>query len=221
AVLWCAVALVAVSGSSAVLPPRGGPEAGSRPVLADPSAAHGAGHAASRQPAGHRSRVGPSAASARISIPDLGIEQELIDLPVVGAELQAPHRYGDIGWWSAGPTPGAPGAAVVVGHLDSPTGPAIFYTLADLSPGAEITVRRADGWDAVFELERVERYPRTSFPSERVYRRSGPPALHLLTCGGRYDGEAGRYEANVVAYASLTALVLAEERRPQPPGSSR
>ncbi|MGH3328148.1 MAG: sortase domain-containing protein [Streptomycetales bacterium] len=227
------MALLAVSGSSVIQPPRGGPEAGSTPVREDPSGGQPSGQAAgqatgqragqaaaSRHPASHRSQAASSTVRARISIPDLGIDQDLVDLPVVGAELQAPQRYGDIGWWSAGPTPGTEGAAVVVGHLDSPTGPAIFYTLADLSPGAEITLRRVDGGVAVFELDRVERYPRASFPSERVYRRDGPPALHLLTCGGRYDRETGRYAANVVAYASLTDLVPAAERQRQGPGRS-
>ncbi|MBA3618086.1 MAG: class F sortase [Acidothermales bacterium] len=142
-------------------------------------------------------------APVTISIPDMDIAQNVVELGVKGSVLQTPKDYGDIGWWRDGPTPGSAGAAAVVGHVDSPDGPAVFYQLAGLREGAEISVLRKDGSTAVFAIDRVERYSRNAFPSEQVYRVGGRSALHLITCGGDYDREAGQYEDNVVAYAYL------------------
>jgi hypothetical protein len=147
----------------------------------------------------------PLSPPAEITIPALGLAQQLVPLEVQESELQTPEGYGDIGWWRGGPKPGSSGAAVVVGHVDSPQGPAVFYQLAGLSPGAEISVLREDGSTAVFAVDRVERYSREDFPSDLVYRRDGQAGLNLLTCGGRYDAAVGQYEDNVVVFTTLVA----------------
>ncbi len=153
-------------------------------------------------------------APTSITIDPLGIaEQRPVGLRVKGNELQVPKDYADIGWWSDGPTPGSIGAAVVVGHLDSPTGPAVFYELGQLAEGDQIVVGRADGSTATFAVEDVRTYAREDFPSERVYRQTGPAALHLLTCGGEYDSVAGQYTDNVVVYAPLVDLDEPDRRR--------
>lgn len=116
--------------------------------------------------------------------------------------LEAPRRPADLGWWQDGPPPGTGGNAVIVGHLDSTTGPAVFYGLASLKSGDKVTVTRGDGSAARFRVRGVEQVPVTDFPAERVYRRSGPAGLVLLTCGGVYDRSAGRYVDNVLVFAS-------------------
>ncbi len=138
-----------------------------------------------------------------IAIPRIGVDQDLIELAVIGNSLQVPNDYSDIGWWRDGPVPGQRGAAVVVGHVDSPTSPAVFYQLSGLTDGDRITVKRDDGVRVVFEVADVQVYERTQFPSREVYRSGGKPALHLLTCGGSFDPEAGEYTSNVVVYAPL------------------
>lgn len=140
-----------------------------------------------------------------IEIPALDIAQDFVGLQVSNAVLQVPRDYGAIGWWRGGPKPGDRGAAVVVGHVDSPDGPAVFYRLSGLEPGHQISVPREDGSVAVFQVTRVERYARDDFPSEEVYRSTGHPGLNLLTCGGEYNRAAGQYEDNVVVFTDLVS----------------
>jgi len=155
--------------------------------------------------------VEPSA----VSIPALGLDQNLIELAVNGTELQVPDDYSDVGWWRDGPVPGEKGAAVMVGHVDSPTGPAVFYQLSGMQPGHRVTIGLDDGSRTVFEVREVTAYHRSSFPSAKVYRTQGRPGLNLLTCGGSFDSEAGRYSSNVVVYAALVDRIPApEDKKP-------
>jgi len=38
-----------------------------------------------------------------IRIPEMGVDQGLVELAVIGSSLQVPDDYSDIGWWSGGP----------------------------------------------------------------------------------------------------------------------
>lgn len=143
------------------------------------------------------------AAPVAVTIPSLGLDQDLVELNVVGGTLQVPTDYDDIGWWRDGPAPGAQGSAVLVGHVDSPTGPAVFYRLSAIKIGDLVTVRRADGTKATFRVREATLYPRRSFPSSSVYRQHGRPTLTLVTCGGTYDEAADQYSHNLVVTAYL------------------
>jgi len=155
----------------------------------------------------------PAPEPVAIRIPALGIDQELIELGVVGTDLQVPNDYYDIGWWRDGPSAGENGAAVMVGHVDSETGPAVFYQLSGLRRGHEIVVDGADGSSLTFAVRRVGAFTRAGFPSARVYRTDGAPALHLLTCGGTFDDGEGQYSGNVVVFAELVDRSPAPENR--------
>jgi hypothetical protein len=141
----------------------------------------------------------------RIAVPTLDIRRRLIGLRVQpDRSLEVPESYEDVGWWRDGPAPGAEGAAVIVGHVDSTSGPAVFYELSSLERGAPVRVRRADGTSVTFRVDRIESFPKNDFPSRRVYRTTGRPALHLVTCGGNFDYETGHYRDNVVVFAYAT-----------------
>ncbi|WP_244502617.1 class F sortase [Streptomyces oceani] len=119
-------------------------------------------------------------------------------------ELGTPEDPAHTGWWRAGPEPGEEGPAVVVGHYDSDTGPAVFYDLERLEGGDPVRIQRADGSTATFRVRTVQSHSQDDFPTERVYGDThGRAALRLITCGGAYDQEAERYEENVVVYATL------------------
>jgi sortase (surface protein transpeptidase) len=152
-------------------------------------------------PANEQKGSARAAPPVELSIPRLGIDQRLVKLQVKpNSELEVPKAYHDIGWWSTGPIPGQKGAAVMVGHVDSMKGPAIFYRLATLRKGATIAVRRADQTQVTFTVTKVESYPKNDFPDHLVYRTNGRPALHLVTCSGIYDPSTG-YRDNVVVFA--------------------
>jgi sortase (surface protein transpeptidase) len=115
--------------------------------------------------------------------------------------LPAPETAEGTGWWRAGPEPGERGPAVIVGHVDSYTGPAVFYRLHELVAGQEIFVDRADGTTATFVASRVERHHKHAFPTEAVYGVTPNPQLRLITCGGDFDRQDRSYLDNIIVYA--------------------
>jgi sortase (surface protein transpeptidase) len=90
---------------------------------------------------------------------------------------------------------------VILGHVDSLQGPAVFYHLSELHPGDRITVVLDDGTRTDFVVRSIRVYPNADFPGHKVYRRHGPAELNLVTCGGAYDAARGGYQANVVVNA--------------------
>jgi sortase (surface protein transpeptidase) len=138
-----------------------------------------------------------------IKIPAIKVSADVINLGLnEDKTVEVPENPAEVGWYSKGPKPGEFGSAVMLGHLDSKTGPAVFYKLRSLEPGQKITVRRADDSIGHFEVVKVATYKNEDFPASKVYGGSPDwPALNLVTCGGEYDRKAGGYQSNVVVYA--------------------
>jgi hypothetical protein len=152
----------------------------------------------------------PTAVPVRLRIPSIGVDTGLQRLGRDGhgaVEVPGgPHKWDEAGWYEGpgGTRPGDPGSAVMLGHVDSKRGPAVFYRLRELHPGDPITVARADGTTARFAVDRVEQYPKTRFPTDDVYYPTLTPKLRLVTCGGSFDFASGHYRSNVIVFASLT-----------------
>lgn len=147
----------------------------------------------------------PAARPVGVSVPGIGIDEPaLVDLGIDGeGRLQAPEDFARVGWFAGGVAPGDPGPAVLVGHVDSWQGPAVFFRVRELAPGDEIVVDRADGSSVRFVVDSVEQYPKDGFPAEQVYGGTTDPQLRLITCGGNFDRSAGSYRDNIVVFASL------------------
>jgi hypothetical protein len=144
-----------------------------------------------------------------LEIDAIGVRAEVMARGVDDGGGVAPPPYDTpqaVGWYADGPTPGAEGAAVLVGHLDTTTDPAVFYHLSTLDPGAKARVTRADGSTAEFTVSKVEVIDHADFDAAHVYGPHDPGAaeLRLITCGGSYDSARRTYSANVVVSASLT-----------------
>jgi hypothetical protein len=95
---------------------------------------------------------------------------------------------------------------VIAGHVDSTTGPAVFYRLAELVPGDEIEVTGDNGTLSTFVVERIERFPKAQLPTRQVYGLTEGPELRLITCGGFFDEASGHYQDNLVVYAVMTSI---------------
>ena len=138
----------------------------------------------------------------RIEIPSIGVDAPIIGLGLnPDRTLEVPTDYGDAGWWTGGPRPGERGPAVIAGHVDSRTGPAVFFRIGELQPGAKIVVVGRDGTRARFSVLGSERYPKAHFPTARVYGRTRAATLRLITCSGDFDHATGHYLDNTVVYA--------------------
>ncbi|MFI1714073.1 MULTISPECIES: class F sortase [Streptomyces] len=145
----------------------------------------------------------------RVEIPSLGIGAPVVarGLDDAGAidppPFEMPHT---VGWYGSGTRPGAAGAALLVGHVDTETRPAVFYGLSAVRPGAKVRVTRTDGSVAEFTVDDVQVLPREGFDPARAYGPHDPhrAELRLITCGGSFDRATGAYTANVVVSAYLT-----------------
>lgn len=140
----------------------------------------------------------------RIRIPALGVDAPVVNLGLNrNRTLQVPKGDSEVGWYTGSPAPGAVGPAVMVGHLDSVRGPAIFQDLHKLKFGDVIEVVHEDGSVTVFQMDNSETFSQSKFPTEKVYGTIDYPGLRLITCAGTYSTLKGRYSDNLVVFASL------------------
>jgi sortase (surface protein transpeptidase) len=143
-------------------------------------------------------------APVRVEIPRIGVASSLDRLGrAPDGTIQEPARWEVAGWYAPGTRPGDPGSAVILGHVDSKGGPAVFFRLRELRQGDMVTVRRADGSSVRFVVQRTEQYPKDRFPTDDVYYPTLTPALRLVTCGGQFDATVGRYRSNLIVVATL------------------
>jgi sortase (surface protein transpeptidase) len=148
----------------------------------------------------------PVASPVSLTIPLIGVQTQLVTLGLTATgELQVPSSTSVAGWYTGSPRPGAIGSAVIVGHIDSLTGPGVFYRLSELAAGDKIYVRRADGTLVEFRVTSVQTYLKDRFPTEDVYGPVPDPELRLITCGGAFDAATGHYLSNIVVYATAVS----------------
>lgn len=144
----------------------------------------------------------------RLVIPRLKVRTALLSLgknPDGTLEVPPAARAQLAGWYRLGVAPGARGPAVIAGHVDSRTGPAVFYRLGELRPGDLVQVLRRDRLTAVFRIDSVERVAKDRFPTKQVYAHITYPGLRLITCGGAFDQTTRQYTDNVIAFGHLVA----------------
>jgi sortase (surface protein transpeptidase) len=161
--------------------------------------------AASPPPVVAAAAADPTAEPVRLRIPAIGVDTALVTLGVdADGALVPPAAFDRAGWFPGGPAPGDVGPAVLAGHVDSRTGPAVFWRLGDLRPGDEVAVDRADGTAVRFTVTGVTRSPKADFPTEAVYGATPRAELRLVTCGGEFDRSRRSYTDNVVVFAQVT-----------------
>jgi len=135
------------------------------------------------------------AISVSVPISQLGLNPD--------GTVQVPTDPAEPGWYGLGPSPGQVGSAVILGHVDSYAGPAVFFRLRSLQAGDQVDVSLADGVTADFVVTAVSMYPKDNFPASGVYGSHGISGLQLVTCGGTFDPATRSYLSNVVAYTTL------------------
>ncbi len=144
-------------------------------------------------------------APVEVSVPRIGVDTPLVELGIAAdGSLEVPGRdeFDRAGWLTTSAVPGEPGASVIAGHVDSTSGPAVFFRLHELVPGDEVRVQRADGAVEVFTVDEVRRVGKDAFPTAEVYGPQPGSVLRLVTCGGEFDRATGHYTDNVIAFAS-------------------
>ena len=138
-----------------------------------------------------------------LSIPAINLKTRVDNVGVDRRtrQLAVPKSAESVVWYEHGPTPGEPGSAVLAAHVDFNGVAGAFFRLRDVGPGERIAVALSDGTTSHFEVVARRKYDRDRLPNARIFTSSGPPVLTLITCGGRFDSERGRYASNVVVFA--------------------
>src|SRR5580692_9026055 len=90
------------------------------------------------------------AISLSVSLSTLGLNAD--------GTVQVPTDIQQPGWYRLGPSPGEIGSAVILGHVDSYQGPAVFFKLRTLVAGDLIAVSLTDGGAAQFKVTSVAMY---------------------------------------------------------------
>lgn len=148
--------------------------------------------------------IATTSAPSELDIPAIGVRSALQPLGLTrDGSLQQPSRWDEAGWYAGGVIPGAPGPAVIAGHVDSISGPAVFYLLRELRPGAAVLVSQRDGHVLHFVVDSSVAYPKDAFPTAAVYGPAPVPVLRLVTCTGDFDWQEDSYLENLVVSAHL------------------
>lgn len=143
-------------------------------------------------------------APQRLVIDKLGIDTPVEKIGKdANGNMDVPKDISDVGWYDLGPRPGDVGNAVIDGHLDSKTGPAIFYKLSDLQIGDTVKVISNDGRILTFIVTKKVRYNDADFPIVNVFGPSDGKHLNLITCTGIFDRANENYLQRLVVYTTL------------------
>ncbi|MDJ0464291.1 sortase [Streptomyces sp. H27-C3] len=148
----------------------------------------------------------PHSRPVSVKIPGIGLTAKVEGVGLTADRSVAlPADPDHVGWYTGSVTPGESGNTVVVGHLDSATGPAALYAAGALRPGDRISLQRRDGTTVTFTVTDLNVWAKDHFPSRRVYAPTTEARLTVITCAG-WDDDADTYTSN---------LVITAQREPQ------
>lgn len=149
-------------------------------------------------------QVPADATVTRVRIPEIGVDSSIESLSIGSAgELTAPVDYDLAGWYAGGVVPGRIGPAIIAGHVDSATGPAVFARIGELTPGSEVLVTLSTGDVLAFDITGSAQSAKSNFPTSDVYKNVPRPELRLITCAGSFDSSIGHYTDNLILFAAL------------------
>lgn len=144
-------------------------------------------------------------APKRLAIPRIGVDAKVERVGFTrDGRVGIPKVADNVGWFESGHRPGDAGKAVIVGHKDTFTGKAVFWSLSRLRSGDEIFVTD--------DRKRTRRFLVTgrqwisfssSLPFETIFGPSRTPKLNLVTCTGWWNRAVGRYSHALVVSAEL------------------
>jgi sortase (surface protein transpeptidase) len=189
-----AKAQAAKAGIAAVIPATttgsGSSAPSTAPVAADTLAAY---------------QVSPDAARY-IRIPKLGVWARVLQVGVTkDGALATPSNVFDAAWYKGSVKPGQPGATLIDGHVSSWTTNGVFYGIKNLVAGDQIEIEKGDGAKLEYTVVQTVAYPADAVDMKSLMKpvTTDKSGLNLITCGGKYDREAGEFTQRIAVYAAL------------------
>lgn len=139
--------------------------------------------------------------SVRLTIASIGVNASVDPLAFDGAgNFAVPITAGGVGWYDFSARPGAPGNAVLGGHLNWQGSRVVFDRLDELAAGDVIHVTSGEG-DLVYRVTQVFVISADAPFTDILGERSGPATLTLFTCGGTFDSASRDYDQRTVVNA--------------------
>jgi LPXTG-site transpeptidase (sortase) family protein len=156
-------------------------------------------------PARAQAEDGQPAASgsvpATISIPRIGTEAAVVPLGMDDeGVLDAPSDPDTVGWFMLGPGVGAPGNAILDGHVDWGGRLRVFGLLKTLRPGDDVLVTDQDGQTFRYSVAWT-RLVDADAAVDDIYAQGSDQELTLITCGGAFDQSIHMYLSRWVVRA--------------------
>ncbi len=155
---------------------------------------------------------------ARIEIPSIGVDTAIEPTGILeNGEMGVPEDVDQVGWFEPGYKTGSKGHSVLAGHVDSLTGPAVFYELENVKIGETVTVTDADGREMVFKIKEKVSYETDEAPIEEIFGPSNDRMINLITCTGDYNRSIGSHEERLVVTAELISDSAVSQKAPEAP----
>jgi hypothetical protein len=140
----------------------------------------------------------------RIVIPAIHVNAPVMPVGLVSGSVGVPplNDHNLTAWYTGTVSPGQNGPSLIDGHVDSVTGPSVFYNLKLLHKGDAVTVYRQDGRAVTFHVSWAQVSVKSAFPWKEVLKATPGPELRLVTCGGAFNYQTGHYVDNIIVYAN-------------------
>ena len=137
-----------------------------------------------------------------IDIPSIGTHAAIVPL---GDEddgtMQAPTDPDTVGWYEPGVGIGAPGNALLDGHVDWGGRLRVFGQLRRLQPGDTLQLTDADGNVLTYSVTWTRMYDADSAPLDQIFEQTDDEDVTLITCGGAFDPAIHMYVSRWVVRA--------------------
>lgn len=182
-----------VAGATRTAPTRGIQEPTAAPVQQQPSATPVREEADLGKPV--RFKIDAAKVKVNAEVEHVGVTE--------GNAMDVPRAWENVAWYKLGFTPGEKGNSVLAGHLDSDTGPAVFWNLEDLKVGEEVSVLMDTGKTLRFRVTKAQVYYDEDAPLHEIFGPSDSKRLNLITCDGAFDPETKRYDRKLVVFTEM------------------
>ena len=144
---------------------------------------------------------------ARLIIPAIDVDAAIqsVGLSKTGnGTMGIPSNFTDVAWYNQGALPGAPGSAVIAGHLDGRNVPqAVFYNLEKLNVGDLLEVVDASGKRLEFKVVGSRIYDHDASTFDIFSGDVSKVRLNLITCTGDWIKSQKLYDKRIVVFTEL------------------
>ena len=129
-----------------------------------------------------------------LDIPRIGTHATVVPL---GEEddgtMAAPSDPDTVGWYELGVGVGAPGNALLDGHVDWGGRLRVFGLLRLLQPGDTFQITDADGNVLTYSVSWIRLFEADTAPLDDIFEQTANEEVTLITCGGAFDPVAHMY----------------------------